>query len=75
MTTHINTKVQSGALLSLQMGLQISLFIPMEARSLYLKKEKCSGILLPWSFSSHDVSFIKRGQFAILKNSIEHGPE
>lgn len=45
MTTRINTGVQSRASLSRQMCLWISFFIPMEARSLCLKEEKCSGIL------------------------------
>ena len=58
MTTHINIRVQSWAFLSLQMCLQISFFIPMEARSLCLKKEKCSGILFyHWVLSRHDVFF------------------
>ena len=43
---------------------------------LYLKKEKCSGILFYRRvLSSHDVYFMKRGQFAVLKNKIIHRTE
>ena len=76
MMTYINTGVQSWTFLSLQMCLQSSFFIPMEASSLYFKKEKCSGILFYHRvLSSHDVYFMKRGQFAVLKNKIIHRTE
>lgn len=77
MMTHINTEVQSWAFLSLQRGLQISFFLPTEARSsLCLEKEKCSGIIFdPRVLSSHGVSISLRGQFAVFKNSTIHKTE
>lgn len=57
-------------------GLQSSFCIPMEASSLCLTKGKCPGILFYYRvLSSRDVYFMKRGQFAVLKNKIIHRTE